>query len=132
MASTAAMVFFCRLGRMSRSALLTGFLVCAGAVCAGAVCATADAASNNKAGITRVFIFFFSLCEKSIARVGGSALPHCGRNLQQSIAAELRSAWTGEAPVPTQAKPPTQATLRYPNNMHAHGGHGHSHGPGRV
>ena len=22
--------------------------------------------------------------------------------------------------------------MRYPNNMHAHGGHGHSHGPGRV
>src|ERR1700688_359824 len=43
-----------------------------------------------------------------------------------STAVELRSALTGEAPVPTQA------TLRYPNSMHAHGGHGHSHGTGRV
>src|ERR1700674_2912430 len=56
------MVFFCRPGRMSRRAVLTGFLVGAGVVCAGVVCATADAASTNKAGITRVFIFLFSLC----------------------------------------------------------------------
>src|SRR5450631_1050235 len=51
MASTAAMVFFWRPGRMSRSALLTGFLVGA-----GAVCATAAAASNSKAESNRVFI----------------------------------------------------------------------------
>jgi len=28
--------------------------------------------------------------------------------------------------------PAPYETLRYPNNMHAHGGHGHSHGTGRV
>jgi len=28
--------------------------------------------------------------------------------------------------------PAPHQTLRYPNNMHAHGGHGHSHGTGRV
>src|SRR6202007_1483300 len=54
--SPAAIVFFCRPGRMSLRALLTGFLVGV-----GVVCATADAASNNKAGIVRVFIFLFSL-----------------------------------------------------------------------
>src|ERR1700686_3727663 len=73
MASTAAMVFFCRPGRMSRRALLTGVLVWAGIVCAGVVCAgvvwavvwpIADAASNNKAGITTVFIFLFSMYGK--------------------------------------------------------------------
>jgi len=32
-------------------------------------------------------------------------LPHAtGSSLAAEIAAELRSAWTGEAPVPTQAK----------------------------
>jgi cobalt-zinc-cadmium efflux system protein len=39
---------------------------------------------------------------------------------------ELRPAGRARAPVPTRA------TLRYPTNMHAHGGHGHSHGTGRV
>jgi len=82
MASTAAMVFFWRPGRMSRRALLTGFLIGAGGIGAGlvgagvigagvvgagvigadVVCAIADAASNSKAGITRgFFIFLFSL-----------------------------------------------------------------------
>src|SRR5882762_5116756 len=82
MASTAAMVFFCRLGRMSRSALLTGFLVCAGVVCAGAVCATADAASSNKAGITRAFIFLFSLCGRKHSASERVRATERGRNLQ--------------------------------------------------
>src|ERR1700719_1598016 len=49
MASTAATVFFCRPGRMSLRAVLTGFFDCA-----HVVCAIADAARNSKAGITRV------------------------------------------------------------------------------
>src|ERR1700675_592200 len=55
------MVFFCRPGRMSLRALLTGFLVGAGVVCA-VVCAAAAAASNNKAGIKSVFFILFSWC----------------------------------------------------------------------
>src|SRR6267378_3850807 len=87
MASTAAMVFFCRLGRMSRRAVLTGFLVGAGAVwagvvCAGAVCATADAASSNKAGITRAFIFLFSLCGRKHSASERVRATERGRNLQ--------------------------------------------------
>src|ERR1700674_4969021 len=54
MASTAATVFFRRPGRMSRRAEPTGSFVGA-----GVVCAAAEAASNSKAGITRV-VFILS------------------------------------------------------------------------
>src|ERR1035437_2796835 len=67
MASTAAMVFFWRPGRMSRRALLTGFLVCAVA---------ADAASSSKAGIKKAFFILSSGFGKSrISRAGGCAPP---------------------------------------------------------
>jgi hypothetical protein len=56
MASTAATVFFCRPGRMSRRAELTGSFVDA-----GVVCAAAEAASNSKAGITRVVFILSSI-----------------------------------------------------------------------
>src|SRR5882762_1269328 len=55
MASTAAMVFFCRPGRMSLRAVLTGFFDCA-----HVVCAIADAARNSKAGITKVLFILSS------------------------------------------------------------------------
>jgi hypothetical protein len=63
MASTAAIVFLWRLGRTSRSAVLTGFLICAavaGVVVAGVaagalVCAIVDAATNSSAEIIRAF-----------------------------------------------------------------------------
>src|ERR1700681_1620933 len=51
------MVFFCRPGKMSLRALLTGFLVGAGVVCAAAA-----AASNSKAGIKSVFFILVSWC----------------------------------------------------------------------
>src|SRR6266404_2588102 len=87
MASTAAIVSFWRPGRMSRSALLTGFLVWTGAVCAGVVCAVvvwpiADAANNNKAGITRVFIFLFSLCGRKHSACGRVRATELRHNLQ--------------------------------------------------
>src|SRR6266478_1599422 len=107
MASTAAIVSFLRLGMMSLKALLTGFLVCAGAACAGAVCAgavcagvvcagvvcagafcavvvwpIADAASNNKPGITRVFIFLFSLCGRKHSACGRVRATELRHNLQ--------------------------------------------------
>jgi len=50
---THSAVFFCRPGRMSRRAELTGSFVGA-----GVVCAAADAASNSKAGITRVVFIY--------------------------------------------------------------------------
>src|SRR5580704_9051825 len=55
MASTAATVFFCRPGRMSLRAVLTGFFDCA-----HVVCAIADAARNSKAGITKVLFILSS------------------------------------------------------------------------
>jgi hypothetical protein len=63
MASTAATVFFCRPGRMSLRAVLTGFFVGT-----GEVCAAADAASNSKAGITRVLFILSSLFGESVPR----------------------------------------------------------------
>src|SRR5437660_4903020 len=151
MASTAAMVSFWRLGRTSRSALVTGFLVwagavcggvvCAVAVCAGAVCATADAASNNRAGITRVFIFLFSLCGRKHSAGGRVRATELRHNLQAvhsrrtalglDPSTSLR-AGSRRRPSPHRQRASPQAGLRYPNNMHAHGGHGHSHGAGRV
>src|SRR5437016_3911500 len=65
MASAAATVFFCRPGRMSRRAVLTGLFVCA-----GVVCAHADAASNSKAAIARVFFMLSSFFGKSLPRAG--------------------------------------------------------------
>src|SRR6267143_1546222 len=56
MASTAATVFFCRPGRMSIRAVLTGFFDCA-----HVICAIADAARNSKAGITKVLIVLSEL-----------------------------------------------------------------------
>src|SRR5580692_5566294 len=55
MASTAATVFFCRPGRISLKAVLTGFFDCA-----HIVCAIADAATNSKAGITKVLFILSS------------------------------------------------------------------------
>src|SRR6266403_6323832 len=55
MASTAARVFFCRPGRMSLWAVLTGFFDCA-----HVVCAIADAPRNSKAGITKVLFILSS------------------------------------------------------------------------
>src|SRR6202030_4547340 len=55
MASTAATVFFCRPGRMSLRAVLTGFFDCA-----HVVCAIADAARNSKAWITKVLFILSS------------------------------------------------------------------------
>src|SRR5882724_5026046 len=55
MASTAATVFFCRPGRMSLRAVLTGFFDCA-----HVVCAIAGAARNSKAGITTVLFILSS------------------------------------------------------------------------
>src|SRR5271154_6539372 len=49
MASTAATGVFCRPGRMSLRAVLSGFFDCA-----HVVCAIADAARNSKAGIRKV------------------------------------------------------------------------------
>jgi len=54
---------------------------------------------------------------------------NCATGLEQNASSILGPSfarWTGQSPVPTPA------TLRYPNTMHAHGGHGHSHGTGRV
>jgi hypothetical protein len=51
-ASTAVTVFFCRPGRTSLSAVLTGLFVGPDVVCAAA------AASNSKAGITIVLFIF--------------------------------------------------------------------------
>src|ERR1700686_4583385 len=112
------MVFFWRPGRMSLRALLTGFLVCA----------VADAANNSKAGIKKVFfICILLVCGRSIARVGGSALPNCGRNLQAvhsgRAALGLRRA---------RRPSPHRQACAILSNMHAHGGHGHSHGAGGV
>src|SRR6202021_601822 len=78
MASTAAIVFFCRPGSISLRALLTGFLVvCAEVVCAGVVCASADAASNSKDGITKVLFilssFFVNRFEKQDSAIPRSA-----------------------------------------------------------
>src|SRR5216683_55688 len=55
MASTAATVFFCRPGRMSLRAVLTGFFDCA-----HVVCAIADAARTSKTGITKVLFILSS------------------------------------------------------------------------
>src|SRR5258708_36370417 len=121
MASTAAMVFFCRPGRMSLRALLTGFLVWTGAVWTGAVCATADAASSNKAGITRAFIFLFSLCGRKHS-AGGSVRATDLRRKSSSCYAR---------PGRARRRPYTGA-LRYPNTMHVHATHGHSHATRRV
>src|SRR5277367_5250062 len=106
MASTAATVFFCRAGRVSLRALLTGFLIGPGvagaaeawAAVAGAagtdagdvvVCAIADIANTSSAGVRKSFFIFFSsgteLGElKRIARVLGCAPPH-GRRVAMGI-----------------------------------------------
>src|SRR5258708_2170352 len=55
MASTAATVFFCRPGRMSLRAGLTGFFDCA-----HVVWAIADAARNSKAGFSKVLFILSS------------------------------------------------------------------------
>src|ERR1700733_846134 len=72
MASTAATVFFCRPGRMSRRAELTGSFIGA-----GVVCATAEAASNSEAGIIRVvFILYFVLISFwSVGRAAAATFP---------------------------------------------------------
>src|SRR6202165_4397444 len=67
MASTAATVFFLRPARMSRRAELTGSFVGA-----GVVCAAAEAASNSKAGITRVV---FLLSSSFFGESGGLPQP---------------------------------------------------------
>src|SRR5258707_9618855 len=121
MASTAAMVFFCRPGRMSLRALLTGFLVWTVAVWTGAVCATVDAASSNKAGITRAFIFLFSLCGRKHS-AGGSVRATDLRRKSSSCYAR---------PGRARRRPYTGA-LRYPNSMHVHAGHAHSERTRRV
>src|SRR5580704_1247836 len=72
MASTAATVFFRRPGRMSRRAELTGSFVGA-----GVVCAAADAASNSKAGITRVV---FILSSSFFGESGGLPQPQFPRH----------------------------------------------------
>jgi len=64
---THSAVFFCRPGRMSRRAELTGSFVGA-----GVVCAAADAASNSKAGITRVV---FILSSSFLGESGGLPQP---------------------------------------------------------
>src|ERR1039458_6903096 len=131
MASTAAMVFFWRPGAISRSALLTGFLIGAGAAWAGVVCAgmvCAIAAASNKAGITRVFFILLLLkCGKKDSASGAvcatstrTVLPHargqgCPHHTD-SAAPHLLGA----------------SSDRILKTMHAHGGHGHSHGTGRV
>src|SRR6266851_6308522 len=67
MASTAATVFFRRPGRMSRRAELTGSFVGA-----GVVCPAAEAASNSKAGITKVV---FILSSSFFGESGGLPQP---------------------------------------------------------
>src|SRR6267142_2903439 len=67
MASAAATVLFRRPGRMSRRAELTGSFVGA-----GVVCAAAEAASNSKAGITRVV---FILSSSFFGESGGLPQP---------------------------------------------------------
>src|ERR1700680_2586369 len=67
MASTAATVFFLRPARMSRRAELTGSFVGA-----GVVCAATEAASNSKAGITRVV---FILSSSFFGESGGLPQP---------------------------------------------------------
>src|SRR3984893_17091325 len=98
------MVFFCRPGKMSLMALLTGVLVCAGGVCAAAA-----AASNSKAGIKSVFFILVSWCaEKHSAGVRVRAsLTESNDRVQSSRDQQHLSVWRGGFAPPVRGGAPS-------------------------
>jgi len=87
-------VFFCRPGRMSLRAVLTGFFDCA-----HVVCAIADAARNSKAGITKVLFILSSFQFGFQLAFSNRMLCHCYVRLgeynlrQESDTADNSNSW---------------------------------------